>query len=148
MASSWWRGARIDSRLYDRLVQHKLRDPIDQHLVGRKCGQRGRAAQTARVLCAKATHTAAGQALGSAERVLAPLRYLPLTGPVAFQLTVMREQRPELFRHSLQMMLVALFWVSKWHGRGVTVCRWLPPPHCMTMGCSIWRRHGATRRTR
>jgi hypothetical protein len=34
---------------------------------------------------------------------------LPLTGPVAFKLTVMREQRPELFRHSLQMTLVSLF---------------------------------------
>jgi len=26
------KGARIDSRLYDRLVQHKLREPIDSHL--------------------------------------------------------------------------------------------------------------------
>ena len=26
------KGARIDSRLYDRLVQHKLREPIDRHL--------------------------------------------------------------------------------------------------------------------
>lgn len=26
------KGARIDSRLYDRLVQHKLREPLDTHL--------------------------------------------------------------------------------------------------------------------
>ena len=26
------KGTRIDGRLYDRLVQHKLREPIDSHL--------------------------------------------------------------------------------------------------------------------
>jgi hypothetical protein len=26
------KGARIDSRMYERLVKHKLRDPIDKHL--------------------------------------------------------------------------------------------------------------------
>ena len=49
------------------------------------------------------------QALGSPERLVAPLRSMPLPSPIAFKLTVMREQRPGLFGHSLQMMLVAIF---------------------------------------
>ncbi|MEZ5719847.1 MAG: HD domain-containing phosphohydrolase [Burkholderiaceae bacterium] len=103
------KGARIDSRLYDRLVRHKLRDPIDQHLSVENVVNVDALLETARVMCQQQPILRLVQALGSAERVLAPLRYLPLTGPVAFKLTVMREQRPELFRHSLQMMLVALF---------------------------------------
>jgi HD domain len=34
---------------------------------------------------------------------------MPLPGPIAFRLTVMREQRPDLYQHSLQVMLVAVF---------------------------------------
>ena len=49
------------------------------------------------------------QALGSPERLVAPLRSMPLPSPIAFKLTVMREQRPGLFGHSLQMMMVAVF---------------------------------------
>jgi HD-GYP domain-containing protein (c-di-GMP phosphodiesterase class II) len=103
------KGARIDSRLYDRLVQHKLRDPIDQHLSVENVVNVASLLDMARALCEKLPLLRLVQALGSPERLLAPLRFLPLTGPVAFKLTVMREQRPELFRHSLQMMLVALF---------------------------------------
>ena len=38
---------------------------------------------------------------------------------IAFKLTVMREQRPELFAHSLQMMLVAVYLAlqSEWSER-------------------------------
>ena len=98
------KGARIDSRLYDRLVQHKLRDPIDQHLSVENVVNVASLLDMARALCEKLPLLRLVQALGSPERLLAPLRFLPLTGPVAFKLTVMREQRPELFRHSLQML--------------------------------------------
>ena len=103
------KGARIDSRLYDRLVQHKLREPIDQHLSVENVVSVTSLLKAAQALCGKQPLQRLVQALGSPERVLAPLRFLPMTGLIAFKLTVMREQRPELFRHSLQMMLVALF---------------------------------------
>lgn len=103
------KGARIDSRLYDRLVQHKLREPIDQHLSVENAVSVTSLLEAAQALCGKQPLQRLVQALGSPERVLAPLRFLPMTGLIAFKLTVMREQRPELFRHSLQMMLVALF---------------------------------------
>ena len=102
-------GARIDSRLYDRLVQHKLREPIDQNLSVENVVSVDALLETARAMCQQQPLQRLVKALGSHDRLLAPLRFLPLTGPIAFKLTVMREQRPELFRHSLQMMLVALF---------------------------------------
>lgn len=104
------KGARIDSRLYDRLVQHKLREPIDRHLTVEN------AVDVPALIAAGQDLAEQGvlpqmlaQALGSAGKLLAPLRSVSLPDPVAFKLTVMRDQRPGLFEHSLQMMMVAVF---------------------------------------
>ena len=104
------KGARIDSRLYDRLVQHKLREPIDRHLTVEN------AVDVPALIAAGQDLAEQGvlpqmlaQALGSAVKLLAPLRSVSLPDPVAFKLTVMRDQRPGLFEHSLQMMMVAVF---------------------------------------
>ena len=108
------KGARIDSRLYDRLVQHKLRDPIDRHLTVENAVDVPALIAAGRDL---AEHNALlqmlAQSLGSAAKLLAPLRSLPLPESIAFKLTVMREQRPDLFEHSLQMMMVAVFLALK-----------------------------------
>lgn len=104
------KGARIDSRLYDRLVQHKLREPVDRHLSIEKPVDGAALLAAAQALVEQeALPSAMAQALGSAARLLAPLRSVPLPGPMACKLTVMREQRPELFEHSLRMMIVAIF---------------------------------------
>lgn len=104
------KGARIDSRLYDRLVQHKLREPIDRHLsienpVDVPALLSAAQAQTEQEVLASML----AEALGSAARLLAPLRSLPLPASMACKLTVMRDQRPQLFQHSLLMMMVAVF---------------------------------------
>ena len=104
------KGARIDSRLYDRLVQHKLREPIDS-LLSLENPVDVPALLTA-VQALTEQHVLPGllaEALGSAARLLAPLRSLPLPASMACKLTVMREERPLLFQHSLQMMTVAIF---------------------------------------
>ena len=104
------KGARIDSRLYDRLVQHKLREPIDRHLsVENPVDVAALMAAGLALVEQQALPNMLAQALGSGVRLLAPLRTVPLPAPMACKLTVMREQRPELFQHSLQMMTVALF---------------------------------------
>ena len=104
------KGTRIDSRLYDRLVQHKLREPIDRHLsienpVDVPALLSAAQAQTEQEVLASML----AEALGSAARLLAPLRSLPLPASMACKLTVMRDQRPQLFQHSLLMMMVAVF---------------------------------------
>lgn len=104
------KGARIDGRLYDRLVQHKLREPIDQHLsVDNVVDTAALIAAAQQLIQSQPLPRLLVQALGSPERLLAPLRSIPLPSTMAFKLTVMREQRPGLFEHSLQMMLVAVF---------------------------------------
>ncbi|MFN3436794.1 MAG: HD-GYP domain-containing protein [Acidovorax sp.] len=104
------KGARIDSRLYDRLVQHKLREPIDRHLSIENPVDVPALLSAAQTLTEQdALLSMLAEALGSAARLLAPLRSLPLPASMACKLTVMRDQRPQLFQHSLQMMTVAVF---------------------------------------
>lgn len=103
-------GARIDSRLYDRLVQAPLREAIDHNLMvdNMVCIQSIEAEVLVQCETMPLVRRLA-QALGGVDRLLAPLRFMPLPMPIAFKLTLMREQRPELYGHSLQMMLVALY---------------------------------------
>lgn len=104
------KGTQINSHLYDRLVQHKLREPVDSHLsvegiVDTECLLAAALALThsaplARLLVQKT---------GSAQAMLAPLQAMPLPASMAFKLTVMREQRADLFQHSVLMVLVAVY---------------------------------------
>lgn len=104
------KGVRIDSRLYDRLVQHKLREPLDTHLSVNDAVSVESLQEAARqMLEAQPLPLLLRQSLGGAQSLLEPLRSLPLTSPIAFKLTVLREQMPDLFLHSVQMMLVALY---------------------------------------
>lgn len=104
------KGARIDARLYDRLVQHTLRDSIDGHLAVDNAVDVAFLEAQAREQCATAPlPLRLVKSLGDAQRLLAPLRSMQLPPPLAFKLTVMREQRPDLLTHSVCVMLVALY---------------------------------------
>lgn len=104
------KGARIDSRLYDRLVQHKLREPIDSHLSvenpvnAEALVATGQDLAEQDVLCSLLS-----EAIGSGARLLAPLRAVALPMPIACKLTVMRDKRPALYLHSVRMMMVSVF---------------------------------------
>lgn len=103
-------GTRIDARLYDRLVQHTLRSPIDGHLAAEDTVDVAAIEALARAQCeGDPLSQRLARALGGAQRLLAPLRLLPLPPPLTFKLSVMREQRPELLAHSVRTMLVALY---------------------------------------
>ena len=107
------KGVRVDGRLYDRLVRYKLRGSIDSHLAVENAVTVPALVQAATLQCESDTvayllvHTLEdGQ---GPERLLAPLRALHLPPPLAFKLTVMREQHPGLYEHSVRVMLVAVY---------------------------------------
>lgn len=108
------KGARVDQRLYERLVSHKLRDPIDESLMAENPVDANALLALAQSQCEsiellrRMVHD-----LQDPERLLAPLKGLLLPRSIAFKLTVMREQRCELFTHSLQMTLVSIFLALK-----------------------------------
>ena len=104
------KGVQVDSHLYDRLVQHKLREPIDSHLTVDSPVSTDFLLATALALTSSTPLARLlVQKTGSVQALLAPLQTMPLPPPMAFKLTVMREQRPELFQHSVLMVLVAAF---------------------------------------
>lgn len=108
------KGARIDGRLYDRLVQHKLRDPIDRHLtIENPVDVTALLTATQALTEEEVLPGLLVETLGTVGRLLAPLRSLPLPASMACKLTVMRDQRPILFQHSLRMMEVALYLAIK-----------------------------------
>jgi HD-GYP domain-containing protein (c-di-GMP phosphodiesterase class II) len=102
-------GVRIDRRMYERLVEFKLRQPIDRSLSVK-------GAVDAAALVAAATALLDGDRLdgrvaaaaADRRRLVRAFDAIPLPAPVAFRLTLMREQRSPLFDHSLQVALVSL----------------------------------------
>ena len=104
------KGGRISSQLYDRLVQHRLREPIENQLAVENAVDTQALLDSARELArADPLVVLLVRALGSIEPLMEPLRSVPLPAPVAFKLTVMREERPALLQRSMQTVLVSLF---------------------------------------
>lgn len=107
------RGVRVDSRLYDRLAQHKLRESIDQNLRVENQVSITQLMQAARSLC---EHDRLGQMLadalatkGGVNALLASLAAVKLPHAVAFRLTLLREQQPSMYTHSLDTALIASY---------------------------------------
>ncbi|WP_404299223.1 HD-GYP domain-containing protein [Alicycliphilus denitrificans] len=106
------KGVRVDSRLYDRLVKHKLRGNIEEQLAVEDMVSVQSLVQMAGAQCESDTlacllvHALDGM---SPDSLLAPIRAILLPSTIAFKLTVMREQHPALFSHSVRMMLLAVY---------------------------------------
>lgn len=106
------KGMRIDAVLYDKLVNERLRLPIDDLLEIRDRVDVPTLEAEAMTLCESAAlPRLLMQALGPRQqwRLLAPLADMAWPAQACFKLTVMRSQRPQLYEHSLCMMLVAVF---------------------------------------
>lgn len=103
-------GVRIDRRLYERLVSGKLQRPIDRSLrVAGPVDNRAVREAAAERLRDSALGAELVRAAGDERRLLRPLDNVPLPEPVAFRLTVMREQRPALYAQTIESTLIALY---------------------------------------
>jgi HD-GYP domain-containing protein (c-di-GMP phosphodiesterase class II) len=108
------KGTRVDSRLYDRLVMHKLRDPIDANLITGDLVDVASLVALARQQCERSRSAASHGGVHRRCRASAgTVKSLLLPQAIAFKLTVMRRQRSRLYQHSLQMTLVAIFLALK-----------------------------------
>ena len=108
------RGARINSAFREKLVRHKLLPPIDQCLaVADGVTQTGVREYAREILDAEPRYQLMRSALPGIERLRNAFYAMPLTPALAFKLTVAREQRPEIYGHSVQMTLIALFLAIK-----------------------------------
>src|SRR3569623_1896977 len=108
------RGARINSAMREKLVQHKLIPAIDECLSVTdgvtNASLRDRARE---ILDNEPRFQFFHSALPGTARLLNAIYAMPLNAPLAFKLTVARERRPEIFEHSVQMTLIALILAIK-----------------------------------
>ena len=102
-------GTRLTEALFDKLVVHKILPPIDESLgiedeVSNLSLRRDLEAMLLEI------PSLGGPSATESEReyLLKVFDQMPLAKPLAFKLTVMREQRPDIFQHSLQVALVAV----------------------------------------
>lgn len=103
-------GTRINSALREKLVQHKLIPDVDQCLIVENGVTNTSLRDAARaMLLEEPCLEFIRNALPGPDRLLNAFYGVPLNAPLAFKLTVAREQYPQIFRHSLLVSVVAVF---------------------------------------
>lgn len=108
------KGVRVNSSMFDRLVKHKLIPQIDQCLSVEGGVTQNNLREDARqllendpslsVLCSRADYR---------DRMLRAFYAIPLLDALSFKLTVARDQRQEVYEHSLRVAVVALYLAIK-----------------------------------
>jgi HD-GYP domain-containing protein (c-di-GMP phosphodiesterase class II) len=100
-------GVAIDASLYDRLVAHRLREPLDECVDSDPAVNPAVLRETARGIVEASPFFAQMAPSGRMRSmVLEAIEAIPLPRPVAFQLTLVRETRGSMFEHSVQMALL------------------------------------------
>ena len=100
-------GVAVDASLYERLVAHRLSVPLDESVecepaVGAKALRAG----AERLLDGVPFFAALGPPGRERRLLLEAIESIPLPRPMAFQLTLLSHALPEVYAHSLQMMLL------------------------------------------
>ncbi|HEU0200706.1 MAG TPA: HD domain-containing phosphohydrolase [Burkholderiaceae bacterium] len=104
-------GARLDSRIFERLFGHTLAAPVESCVTSEDAlTHRDIAERTRDLVGASPLLTHLGGKLDQrVARVWSALAAAPLPPSIALRLTVMRDTAPALYEHSLRAAFVALF---------------------------------------
>lgn len=99
-------GVTVDSSLYERLVSHRLSAPLDECLDSEPSVDASVLQACAEALIDGSAFFAAMAPPGRVRRMmLEAIGAIPLPRPIGFQLTLLRDDRPDLFEHSTRAML-------------------------------------------
>lgn len=100
-------GAALDGSLYERLIQHRLSSPLDECVAIEPCVDAESLREAAQdAMQASPFFGQIGPTPAIRNRILEAVSAVPLPRPIAFQLTLVREERPALFEHSVWMALL------------------------------------------
>jgi hypothetical protein len=103
-------GMRINSSLFERLLQHRLVPDLDQCVTTENTVDGKSLAAVAATMMQEDDRLSLNQSAKQEEMTLPDiLKQVPLNPAIAFKLTVMRETQPELFRHSIYVALVSTY---------------------------------------
>ncbi|TDY36077.1 HD domain-containing phosphohydrolase [Janthinobacterium sp. 75] len=102
------KGTRIDSRLFNRLTQHRLTAPLDSMLTAKHpVNTHSLVMELDSVVKHEAVYRRILTRTGDPHAMKQALSSMQLAPEVMLRLTVMRERRPELFMHSIHTALIA-----------------------------------------
>lgn len=105
------KGARLNQSFYEQLLKHKLAiQPIDRSLtVKGAVSPLGLALDAARLLDEETQMSLLANAMRDPRLLRHTLEQISLNPTLAFKLTLAREKRPALYRHSLRIALISIF---------------------------------------
>lgn len=102
------KGSRIDSHQFDLLTQHKLSAPIDQCLSAtHSVDSHQLAIEVGKILGTDLFIARVAARAGGLAVIKPQFAAMALPAPIQFRLTVMKDQRPELFEHALRVSIWA-----------------------------------------
>ena len=101
-------GMRVDSRMFERLIAHKLVPDLEECLAVEHPITSEDLMKRAHALLAQTPLLGCFTAAPGGRPLLEFIRGVPLPAPVAFKLTVAADQRPEILDNSLTVAIVAL----------------------------------------
>ncbi|MCU7806345.1 MAG: HD domain-containing protein [Candidatus Thiodiazotropha sp. (ex Semelilucina semeliformis)] len=103
-------GTAVNSSLYDRLVRHKLLRPLDYSLTSADVVSPPELITDVKRLLENEPELSLAVETQFIQRdLLTPLGHIRLEPPLAFKLTVCREQCPQRYQHLLRVSLMALY---------------------------------------
>ena len=101
-------GTKIDSTFYEKLIQHKLLKPIDRSLVASDGVNTDKLVAEASILLGRDPRFKK-MFMKYADLPLQIFRHVHFENALSLKLTIIREAMPRLFRHSIQVSLVAIY---------------------------------------
>lgn len=100
-------GVAIDATLYDRLVAHRLRNPLDECVDSDPAVNGARLVEGCHAVMAQSPFFAQMAPPGRVrDMLLGAIVAVPLPRPIAFQLTLAQQTRASLHEHGLRMALL------------------------------------------
>ncbi len=103
-------GARINSAMYERIVNHKLRSRLEESLSVANAVSRETLLECARQRFDRLPLLVRMQeALKPAQSILKVIEQIPLNQQLAFKLTIAQEKMPALFEHSVESAMFSAF---------------------------------------
>ena len=108
------KGARINSELFERLASHKLIPKLDECLsVDNEITQENLMEHARELLAKDHRMSVINQESRTRDKLLRAIGDIVIIPPLAFKLTVAKDQRPEIYDHSIRVALIALFLAIK-----------------------------------
>ena len=111
-------GRSVDPDLYDRLVSHRLALPIDECIEAANTVTAASLVDAAEAAMKRWPFFAKlAEAPASRSMLFEALASVPLSKPLALQLTIARSGRPALFQHGAMMGMLCAWLVREGHGK-------------------------------